>query len=117
MLNSAPRAKIYSYNLPSNTAKGIVKTARYHKDSSVLVGNPAPHLRAYPREAVVPEKYQALLNLGIADSPMKDSCDLWGIARELDFDGANLSEAISNTFSRHQTPLPEYTPSGLSADF
>jgi len=82
-----------------------------------LLGNPAPHLRAYPRETVVAEKYQALVNLGIANSRMKDFYDLWVIAREFDVDGATLSEAIRNTFSRRQTPLPEQTPSGLSADF
>ena len=82
-----------------------------------LLGNPAPHLRAYPRETVVAEKYQALVDLGIANSRMKDFYDLWVIARDFDFDGANLSEAIRNTFSRRQTPLPEHTPSGLSAGF
>ena len=82
-----------------------------------LLGNPAPHLRAYPRETVVAEKYQALVDLGIANSRMKDFYDLWVIARDFDFDGANLSDAIRNTFSRRQTPLPEHTPSGLSADF
>jgi len=82
-----------------------------------LLGNPAPHLRAYPRETVVAEKYQALVNLGMANSRMKDFYDLWVIAREFDFDGLTLSEAIRNTFSRRRTPLPEYTPSGLSPEF
>jgi len=36
-----------------------------------LLGNPAPHLRAYPRETVVAEKYQALVNLGVVNSRMK----------------------------------------------
>jgi predicted nucleotidyltransferase component of viral defense system len=82
-----------------------------------LLGNPAPYLRAYPRETVVAEKYQALVNLGIANSRMKDFYDLGVIAREFDFDGETLSAAIRNTFSRRQTPLPEHTPSGLSAEF
>ncbi|MEW7979691.1 MAG: nucleotidyl transferase AbiEii/AbiGii toxin family protein [Candidatus Sedimenticola endophacoides] len=82
-----------------------------------LLGNPAPYLRAYPRETVVAEKYQALVNLGIANSRMKDFYDLWVIARDFDFDGETLSAAIRNTFSRRQTPLPEHTPSGLSAEF
>ncbi|MBW9274799.1 MAG: nucleotidyl transferase AbiEii/AbiGii toxin family protein [Candidatus Thiodiazotropha sp. (ex. Lucinisca nassula)] len=82
-----------------------------------LLGNPAPHLRAYPRETVVAEKYQALVNLGIANSRMKDFYDLWVIARKFDFIGETLSEAIGNTFSRRRTPLPEHTPSGLSAEF
>jgi hypothetical protein len=82
-----------------------------------LLGNPAPHLRAYPRETVVAEKYQALVNLGMANSRMKDFYDLWVIARKFDFDGATLSESIRNTFSRRQTPLPEHTPFGFSAEF
>jgi predicted nucleotidyltransferase component of viral defense system len=82
-----------------------------------LLGNPAPHLKAYPRETVVAEKYQALVHLGMANSRMKDFYDLWVIAREFDFDGLTLSEAISNTFSRRRTPLPEHTPSGLNSGF
>ncbi len=82
-----------------------------------LLGNPAPHLKAYPRETVVAEKYQALVHLGMANSRMKDFYDLWVIAREFDFDGLILSEAIRNTFSRRRTHLPEHTPSGLSPGF
>ena len=82
-----------------------------------LLGNRAPHLKAYPRETVVAEKYQALVHLGMANSRMKDFYDLWVIAHEFDFDGLTLSEAIRNTFSRRRTPLPEHTPSGLSPGF
>ena len=82
-----------------------------------LLNNPAPHLKAYPRETVVAEKYQALVHLGMANSRMKDFYDLWVIARKFDFDGLTLSEAIRNTFSRRRTPLPEHTPSGLRPEF
>ncbi len=84
---------------------------------TLLDSSGAPCLRAYPRETVVAEKYQALVNLGMANSRMKDFYDLWVIAREFDFDGETLSEAIRNTFSRRQTPLPGHTPPGLSAEF
>ena len=82
-----------------------------------LLGNPFPNLKAYPRETVVAEKYQALVNLGMANSRMKDFYDLWIIARQFDFDGPTLSEAIGNTFSRRRTHLPDHTPSGLSPEF
>ena len=82
-----------------------------------LLGTEAPRLKAYPRETVVAEKYQALANLGMANSRMKDFYDLWIIAREFDFDGETLSDAIRNTFARRQTPLPRHIPSGLSAEF
>lgn len=86
-------------------------------DYPTLLDGPAPRLRAYPRETVVAEKYQALVNLGIANTRMKDFYDLWIIAHEFGFDGKTLSTAIRNTFQRRQTALPENTPSGLSAAF
>jgi len=82
-----------------------------------LLGSPAPVLRAYPRETVIAEKYQALAYLGMANSRMKDFYDLWFMAHRFDFDGATLSEAINNTFARRKTPLPKQTPSGLSPEF
>lgn len=82
-----------------------------------LLDYPAPCLRVYPRETVVAEKYQALVNLGIANSRMKDFYDLWIIAHWFTFDGLTLSNAIRNTFARRQTPLPKKTPSGLSSIF
>ncbi len=83
----------------------------------VLLDGPTPHVKAYPRETVVAEKYQALVHLGFANSRMKDFYDLWAIAREFDFDGKTLSEAIFNTFSRRRTSLPAHRPSGLSPEF
>lgn len=82
-----------------------------------LLDNPVPYIKAYPRETVVAEKYQALVHLGLANSRMKDFYDLWIIARRFDFDGTQLSNAIHNTFSRRRTPLPEQVPTGLSTVF
>lgn len=63
------------------------------------------------------EKYQTLVNLGIANSRMKDFYDLWIMAHQFNFDGLTLSEAIRNTFARRQTPVPTQTPSGLDSAF
>jgi predicted nucleotidyltransferase component of viral defense system len=82
-----------------------------------LLGTPAPLLRAYPRETVVAEKYQALVYLGMANSRMKDFYDLWVMAQQFAFVGLTLSEAINNTFARRKTTLPQQTPSGLSSEF
>lgn len=82
-----------------------------------LLGSPAPLLRAYPRETVVAEKYQALVFLGMANSRMKDFYDLWVMVHRFDFDGATLSEAINNTFAHRETTLPEQTPSSLGSEF
>jgi hypothetical protein len=39
---------------------------------SVLLDQPVPRLRAYPYETVIAEKFQAMVNLGRANSRMKD---------------------------------------------
>ena len=38
---------------------------------------PAPCVRAYPREAVAAEEFEAMVRLGITNTRMKDFYDLW----------------------------------------
>lgn len=82
-----------------------------------LLEQSAPTLRAYPREVVVAEKFQALTALGMANSRMKDFFDLGALARDHDFDGATLSAALAATFARRQTALPKEVPLGLTPAF
>jgi predicted nucleotidyltransferase component of viral defense system len=44
-------------------------------DLPVLLDFPAPHLKAYARETVIAEKFQAIVLLGRANSRMKDFYD------------------------------------------
>lgn len=82
-----------------------------------MIGLPAAQLRAYPREAVVAEKLQAMVALGIANSRMKDFHDIWTFAREFSFDGPTLVEAIGRTFARRRTSIPSQPPIALSPAF
>ena len=82
-----------------------------------LLDMPAPVLAMYARETVVAEKFEILAQLGIANSRMKDYYDLWVLAREFEFDGELLKDAIRATFQRRQTPLPEDLPAGLAESF
>ncbi|MGA2701229.1 MAG: nucleotidyl transferase AbiEii/AbiGii toxin family protein [Isosphaeraceae bacterium] len=86
-------------------------------DFPSLLGFPAPRIRAYPRETVIAEKYQAMVQLGIANSRMKDFFDIWVMAQEFPFDGKTLSEAIRATFQRRRTPVPALPPIALRSDF
>ena len=79
-----------------------------------LLDAPAPRLRAYPVTTVVAEKFQALVQLGIANSRLKDFYDLWLIAQTFEFDRASLAEAVRQTFARRETMLPTEKPIGLS---
>jgi len=82
-----------------------------------LLDFPAPTLRIYPREAVVAEKFHAMVVLGIANSRMKDFFDVWMLARRFEFTGGRLCGAIRATFERRQTRLPQGPPLALAAEF
>jgi len=83
-----------------------------------LLDFPAPKLLTYPRESVVAEKFEAMVNLGIANSRMKDFYDLWKLSRDFSFDGSVLSEAVRKTFGRRDTDLPkDKPPIAFTAEF
>ncbi len=82
-----------------------------------LLDFPAPVLLTYPRETSIAEKFEAIVNLGLTNSRMKDYYDIWLLSRQFDFDGAILKEAIHATFKRRRTALPNEIPIGLSSEF
>jgi predicted nucleotidyltransferase component of viral defense system len=82
-----------------------------------LLDLPAPRLRAYTRETVVAEKLEAIVQLGLANSRMKDFYDLIILSRMFEFQGPMLARAILATFSRRKTWLPTELPVGLTAKF
>jgi hypothetical protein len=65
-----------------------------------LLDAPAPQLRAYPRETVVAEKFEAMVALGQANTRMKDYYDLAALSRYFDFQGTVVRDAIAATFNR-----------------
>lgn len=83
-------------------------------DYPALLDAPNPHLRAYPVETVVAEKFEAVVSLGIANSRLKDFYDLWMIAETFELERSALAAAVEQTFARRQTLLPSQTPVGLS---
>jgi predicted nucleotidyltransferase component of viral defense system len=83
----------------------------------VLLDLPQPRLRAYARETVIAEKFQAMVALGLANSRMKDFYDIWTLSRTYEFDQNRLARAIAATFKRRGTALPTETPQALSAAF
>ena len=82
-----------------------------------LLDMPAPRIRAYPPEAVVAEKFESMVSLGMLNSRMKDYYDLRMMAREFKFDGNNLTKAIKATFARRSTNIPHEIPVALTEEF
>lgn len=83
----------------------------------VLLDLPAPRLRAYSRETVIAEKFQAMIALGRANSRMKDFYDIWLLSRTYEFEGDALARAIAATFARRKTPVPIDPPYALTRAF
>lgn len=86
-------------------------------DYPTLLDLPAPRIRAYPPETVIAEKLQAMVTLGIQNSRMRDYYDIWAIARHFPFPGETLVKAVSATFKRRRTDVPQAMPTGLSDEF
>jgi len=72
---------------------------------------------AYAPENAIAEKYQAIVELDVTNSRMKDFHDIWTLARNLEFDGERLSEAIRKTFERRKTDLPKSVPTAFTSEF
>jgi predicted nucleotidyltransferase component of viral defense system len=86
-------------------------------DYPVLLDLPVPRLRAYTRETVIAEKFQAMVALGRANSRMKDFYDIWMLHKTFTFAGGRLARAITATFARRRTEIPIETPDALTPGF
>lgn len=87
------------------------------EDYPSLLEHPAPRILAYPREAVVAEKLEAIVSLGVTNSRMKDFYDIHQLASTFSFTGEVLTEAIRVTFERRDTPFSSETPVALSNEY
>jgi predicted nucleotidyltransferase component of viral defense system len=86
-------------------------------DLPVLLDLPVPHLRAYARETVIAEKFQAMVRLGRANSRLKDFYDIWVLSKTYEFTGERLARAIAATFQRRETVIPDSLPDALTTAF
>ena len=114
------RATLDSARIPMQIDIGFgnaIEPPPVDADYPTLLGSPAPHIRAYPHEAVVAEKLHAIVVLGERNSRYKDFYDLWVLARHFPFEGARLSGAIMATFTRRNTTISAALPTGLAPRF
>ncbi len=86
-------------------------------DYPSILDFPAPRLRAYARETVIAEKFQAMVALGRVNSRMKDFYDIWILSRSFEFTDDRLARAIAATFGRRDTPVPTVLPDALTPAF
>lgn len=82
-----------------------------------LLGMTTARIRAYHQETTIAEKFHAMVNLGIANSRMKDYYDIYYLTNEFSIDGKSLKSAIKATFQGRKTIFPQTIPLALSEDF
>lgn len=82
-----------------------------------ILGDPAPHILAYPPESVVAEKLHAMVILGERNSRYKDFYDIHALAQGFPFERSTLVRAARATFERRATPIPAETPAALTGPF
>ena len=86
-------------------------------DLPVLLDMASPHLRAYPPETVIAEKFHVMVALGRANSRMKDYYDVWMLTSAFELEPERLRRAVFATFARRNTAVPAVVPEGLSEAF
>jgi len=113
-------ARIGSARIPIQIDFGfgdaVTPTAR-ERDYPTLLGTASPKVLVYPMETVVAEKLEAIVDLQLQNSRMKDFFDLWFIATTFEHDERTLGLAVKRTFERRQQVIPFEIPVGLSDDF
>jgi predicted nucleotidyltransferase component of viral defense system len=75
-----------------------------------------PIIQAYSKETVIAEKFQAMIELSVANSRMKDFYDVYKLLADNKFDDPTLEEAIKATFENRETSYTE-NHALFSADF
>jgi hypothetical protein len=81
-----------------------------------ILSQSRPRIRVYPRETVVAEKFEAMVQLGMTNSRMKDYFDLWFMSRHFEFEGPTLAAAVRATFERRGTLVPGRSPIALTME-
>jgi len=81
-----------------------------------LLGMDKPVIKAYSKESVIAEKFEAMLYLAELNSRMKDFYDVYSLCTSFDFDGRVLHEAVLQTILRRGTHTPK-EPTVFDKDF
>ena len=95
----------------------MVTPGALETEISPLPDLPAPRLLTYPRETVIAEKFEVIVNLGVANSRMKDFYDMASLSCDFAFDGAVLTAAIRRTFQNRRTEIPRGKPVAFTPEF
>lgn len=83
----------------------------------ILAGMEKPHLKGYPPESIISEKFYAMVRFAEANSRWKDYYDIYLLTETFEFESRELANAIRSTFGNHLAELKDEVPYGLRESF
>jgi predicted nucleotidyltransferase component of viral defense system len=95
----------------------LASKAETIKYPNILPDLKAVQMKGYPKEAVVAEKFHAMVRHAELNSRMKDYYDLWLLSETFEFKGVSVQKAIESTFRKRDTEIPREKPLSLSNEF
>ena len=81
----------------------VIYPGKMKVEFPVLLDMEVPEIYAYSISSVISEKFEAIVSLGDANSRYKDFYDIYILADRYELDGAELKEAIRETFEHRGT--------------
>ncbi len=95
----------------------VISPAIVEANFPTLLDYPEPVIRTYPPETVIAEKFQALVDLGMTNSRLKDFYDIHFLTKHFQISEDALRQAITATFEHRKTAIPKTLPIALTAEF
>ena len=95
----------------------LASKAESIKYPNILPDLKTTHMKGYPKESVVTEKFHAMVRHAALNSRMKDYYDLWLILKTFEFECRSLQKAMETTFKKRDTELPAERPVSLTVEF
>lgn len=81
----------------------VIYPNRVLMDFPVVLGDETPRVYTYSLISSIAEKLEAIVSLAYDNSRFKDYYDIYVLAKKIDFDGAELSKALIETFTNRHT--------------
>ena len=91
----------------------VIVPSKTQLDFPVLLSDDVPRVYAYSPASSIAEKFEAIVSLAYDNSRFKDYYDIYVLAHRHNFDGAELADALKETFENRPCPdCPAFGGSG-----
>ena len=85
----------------------VIVPGKTEMDFPVLISHDTPRVYAYSLASSIAEKFEAIVSLAYDNSRFKDYYDIYVLAHRHNFDGAELADALKETFENRHTSMDE----------